>query len=205
MNIEQWLLTGTLICAFITAAPKLSGMLSGSLRWRIGAWSAAVYSHWFWNQYGRRYSPNPLLNRTAREVRKAAIWPFKSLSRLASSRLQVTFFLHRSSKPYEAQSWRSEREMEAIRLAVRQLVKKENLQAHRRHKRSHKGIRCSTCGDRPNEIHHLFCSIECSMADDAHQAPHYCYEHRHTAFAPLEPNLAKEVAPEASVGVNQQT
>ena len=205
MSIEQWLLTGTLICTFITAAPKLRGVLSGSLRWRIGAWSAAVYSYWFWNQRGRRYSPNPLLNRTIREVRKAAIWPIKSLSRLASSRLQVTFLLHRNSKLYEGQSWRSEREMEAIRLAVRLLVKRENLQVHRRHKRTHRGISCSTCGARPNKIHHLFCGAECSMAGDAHQAPHFCYEHRHTAFAPLEPNLAKEMAPEVPIGVKQQT
>ena len=195
------LLILTTVFAGIAALTGAHQVFQWGWRWRLGAWALGVYSTWAWNDHCRSYSSNPRMHKLIRTVLNTCMRPVRFLSRLARSDLQPRIIIDLNPSPADWLDEPSEAEVKALARARRIMAQRDTKQEKRYHKRIHKGISCSTCGDRPKEINHLFCSRVCSMVDDPHQAPHFCFEHRHSSLEPLDPDQASETTSNISISV----
>ena len=191
----------TAVFAGIAALTGAHQMFQWGWRWRLGAWALGVYSTWVWTGHFRSYSSNPRMQKLLRRVFNTCMQPVGFLSRLARSDLQPRIIIDPNPSPADWLDEPSEPEVKALARARRIMAQRDTKRLERYHKRIHKGISCSTCGDRPKEINHLFCSRACSMVDDPHQAPHFCFEHRHNAIESLDPNQASETTSNISISV----
>ena len=141
------------------------------------------------------------MDRLLRRILSTRMRPVRFLSRLARSDLKPRAIISLDPSPADWLNEFSEPEVKALARARLVMGQRDTKLEPRYRKRTHKGVSCSICDHRPKKINHLFCSRECSMVDDPHQAPHFCYDHRHTALEPLDPDQASETTSNISIYV----
>lgn len=195
------LLVLTAIFAGIAALPGAHQVFQWGWRWRLGAWALGVYSSWAWNDRFRSYSSNPRMQRLQRRILSTRMRPVRFLSRLARIDLKPRLIISLDTSPADWLNEPSEPEAKALARARLVMGLRDTKLETRYRKRTHKGVGCSTCGHRPKKINHLFCSRECSMVDDPRQAPHFCYDHRHTALESLDSDQVSETTSNISIYV----
>ena len=193
MTFEQWLLSGTLFLAFISAVPWIAKFFHLGWRYRLGRWFAALHSLWAREfAFRRRDSSSVAPRERLRWATRRTFWrPVRFLSRLAHSKFRVTLIvdtlaLHRwGVESLENPDEKAERR---TALAYREMIYR---MAAREKKRLHRKIRCSVCGIKPD---HLICSNECQDADHPNQAPHACPDHISDVLPPYVPPSDTESA-----------